>query len=154
MEMLTMVQNFEGVGLPLPLQPLGPLPLGDSTGLGIAIGMQLKSITAKGQIVQNPQFATVRGVRSTASLNWQSSPFGMGESSLFAKGKGQVRPTSCSMQSDWFYYFCLGMELRMGSQAQPDHSVQMGALVHLLNLIKVDNHCAEDDGFVSDANYL
>jgi hypothetical protein len=69
METLTMVQNFEGVGLPLPLHPLGPMPLGDSTGMGIAIGMQLKSITAKGRIVGNPQYATVRGVRGTASLN-------------------------------------------------------------------------------------
>ena len=154
METLTMVQNFERVGLPLPLQPLGPMPLGDSTGMGIAIGMQLKSITAKGRIVQNPQYATVRGVRGTASLNWQTSPFGVGESSSFAKGKGRVRPTSCPTQSDWFYYFCLGMELRMGSQAQPDHAVQMGALVHLLNLIKGDAQCAEDVGFVSDANYL
>ena len=42
----------------------------------------------------------------------------------------------------------------MGLQAQPDHAVQMGALVHLLNLIKVDAQCAEDVGFVSDANYL
>jgi hypothetical protein len=46
------------------------------------------------------------------------------------------------------------MELRMGSQAQPDHAVQMGALVHLLNLMKGDAQCAEDIGFVSDANYL
>ena len=51
METLAMVQNFEGVDLSLPLQPLGPLPLGDSTGMGIAIGMQLKSIKAKGRIV-------------------------------------------------------------------------------------------------------
>jgi hypothetical protein len=64
METLTLVQNFGMCGLTLPLQPLalGPLPLSDSTGMGVAIGMQLKSITAKGRIVANPQYATVRGV--------------------------------------------------------------------------------------------
>lgn len=154
METLTLVQNFEMCGMTPPLQPLGPLPLNDSTGMGVAIGMQLKSITAKGRIVSNPQYATVRGVRGTASLNWQASPFGVGEGSSFAKGKGRVRPTSCPTQSDWFYYFCLGMELRMGSQAQPDQAVRIGAIVHLLYLIKADAQCAEESGYTSDANYL
>ena len=46
MENLTLVQNFGICGLTLPLQPLGSLPLSDTTGMGVAIGMQLKSITA------------------------------------------------------------------------------------------------------------
>ena len=154
METLTLVQNFDAYGLTPPLQPLGPLPLCDSTGMGIAIGMQLKSITAKGRIVANPQYATVRGVRGTASLNWQASPYGVGEGSSFAKGKGRVRPTSCPSQSDWFYYFCLGMELRMGSQAQPDQAVRIGAIVHLLYLMRSDAQSAEEMGYVADANYL
>ena len=138
METITMVQNNESCGLTLPLQPLGPMPLGNSLGMGLAIGMQLKSITAKGRIVVNPQYATVRGVCGTALLNWQASPFGVREGSSFARGKGRVQPTSCPTQSDWFYYFSLGMELRMGSQAQPDQAVRMGAIVHLLYLIKSD----------------
>ena len=154
MEALTMVQNFERFGLTLPLQPLGPLPLSDSTRMGVAIGMQLKSITVRGQIVKNPQNATVRGVRGSALLNWQALPFGVGEGSSFAKGKGRVRPTSCPTQSDWFYYFCLGMELRMGSQSQPNQAVRMSAIIHLLHLVKADAHCAEETGYASDANYL
>ena len=154
METLTLVQNFGMCGLTLPLQPLGPLPLSDTTGMGVAIGMQLKSITAKGRIVENPQYATVRGVQGTASLNWQASPFGVGEGLSFAKGKGRVRPTLCPTQSDWFYYLCLGMELCMGSQTQSDQAVRIGAIVHLLHLIKSDAQCAEDTGYVADANYL
>ena len=154
METLAMIENFGMCGLTLPLHPLGPMPLSDSSGMGIAIAMQLKSLTAKGRIVANPQYATVRGVRGTASLNWQASPFGVGESSSFAKGKGRVRPTSCPTQSDWFYYFSLGMELRMGSQAQPDQAVRIGAVVHLLHLIKSDAQSAEDSGYATDASYL
>ena len=154
METLAMIENFGMCGLTLPLHPLGPMPLSDSSGMGIAIAMQLKSLTAKGRIVANPQYATVRGVRGTASLNWQASPFGVGESSSFAKGKGRVRPTSCPTQSDWFYYFSLGMELRMGSQAQPDQAVRIGAVVHLLHLIKSDAQSADDSGHATDASYL
>ena len=154
METLTLVNNFEQCGLTPPLQPLGPMPLSDSAGMGIAIGMQLKSITAKGRIIADPQYATVRGVRGTALLNWQALPFGVGEGSSFEKGKGRVRPTSCPTQLDWFYYFCLGMELRMGSQTQSDQAVRIGAIVHLLHLIKSDAQCAEDNGYVADANYL
>ena len=154
METITMVQNFEKFGLIPPLRPLGPFPLSDTTGMGIAIAMQMKSITAKGRIVENPQYATVRGVRGTASLNWQSSPIGVGESSSFSKGKGRVRPTSCPTQSDWFYYFSLGMELRMGSQSQPDQAVKMSAIVHLLHLVRADAQSAEDSGYLSDADYL
>jgi hypothetical protein len=138
LEIFTLLRNFESVGMPLPLQPLGPLPVGDSVGMGIALGMQLKSITAKGRIVDSVQFSTVRGVRGTATLNWQASLLGVGESSSFSRGKGRVRPTSCPTQSDWFYYFLLGMELRMGSQSQPDQAVRVGAIVHLLHLIKSD----------------
>jgi len=122
--------------------------------MGVAIAMQLKSITAKGRIVANPQYATVRGVCGTASLNWQASPFRVGEGVSFAKGKGRVRQTSCPTQSDWFHYFCLGMELRMGSQAQPDQAVRVGAIVHLLHLIMSDAQCAEDTGYAVDASYL
>jgi len=42
----------------------------------------------------------------------------------------------------------------MGSQAQPDQAVRMGAIVHLLYLIKADALSAEESGYASDANYL
>lgn len=42
----------------------------------------------------------------------------------------------------------------MGSQAQPDQAVRVGAIVHLLHLLKLDAQCAEDMGYAADANYL
>jgi hypothetical protein len=46
------------------------------------------------------------------------------------------------------------MELRMGSQAQPDQAVRVGAIVHLLRLLKLDAQCAEDTGYAADVNYV
>ena len=40
--------------------------------MGIEIGMQLKSFTARGRIAANPQFASVCGVHGIALLNWQA----------------------------------------------------------------------------------
>ena len=42
----------------------------------------------------------------------------------------------------------------MGSQAQPDQAVRVGAIVHLLRLLKSDAQCAKDTGYAADANYL
>lgn len=92
LEILTLQKNFESIGMPMLLQSLGPLPVGDLVEMEIALGMQLKSITAKGRIVDSVKFATVRGVRGTATLNRQASPLGMGEASSFSRGKGRVRP--------------------------------------------------------------
>jgi hypothetical protein len=154
METRAIVDRSERFGLTVPLHALGPLPVGDPYGMGIAVAMQIKSVTAKGRIVSNPQFSTVRGLRGTATLNWQASPEGVGESASFAKNRGRVRPTRCPTQLDWFYQCLLGMELRMGSQAQPDQAVRMGVIIHLLYLIELDAHESEQSGYVSDANYL
>ena len=134
METRSIVDRSARFGLSVPLHALGPLPVGDPYGMGVAVAMQIKSVTAKGRIVSNPQFSTVRGLRGTATLNWQASPGGVGESASFAKNKGRVRPTRCPTQSDWFYQCLLGMELRLGSQSQPDQAVRMGAIVHLLSV--------------------
>ena len=154
METRAIVERAEMFGVSVPLHALGPLPVGDPYGMGIAVAMQIKSVIAKGRIVSNPQFSTIRGLRGTATLNWQASPEGVGESASFAKSKGRVRPTRCPTQSDWFYVCLLGMELRMGSQAQPDQAVRMGAIVQLLHLIKSDAYATEQSGYASDANYL
>ena len=50
METLMLVQNFGMCDLTLPLQPLGPLPLSDSAGMGVAIGMQLNLSQPMGKL--------------------------------------------------------------------------------------------------------
>jgi len=63
---------------------------------------------------------------------------GVSEGASFAKGMGRIRPTSCQVQSGWYYDFSRGMEYRMGSQSKPDHGLLIGAIVHLLGLIEED----------------
>jgi hypothetical protein len=100
----------------------------------------LKLLVAKGKIREHVQFATLRRLRATHTKNWESSPLGVAEGASFSKGAGQVRPTStsCPSQSEWFYDFLRGMEYRMGSQAQPNHGLLIGAIIRLLELVDED----------------
>ena len=79
--------------------------IGDPVGMGVAVDMQVKSITARGRILLHVQFATLRHLRSTHTKSWESSPLGVAEGASFAKGLGRIRPTSCASQSEWFYDF-------------------------------------------------
>jgi len=74
--------------------------------MGLAVDMLLKSLVAKGRIERHVQFSTVRRLRATYTMNWESSPMGVAEGASFAKGLGRIRPTSCPSQSEWFYECC------------------------------------------------
>jgi len=65
-----------------------------------------------------------------------------------------VRPTSCPSQSEWFYDFLRGMEYRMGCQSQPNHGLLIGAIIRLLDLIKLDAEDATRMDAVAEANEL
>ncbi len=116
----------------------GPFPLSDPVGMGLAVDMLLKSLVAKGCLEAHVQFSTLRCLQATHTKSWESSPMGVAEGALFAKGLGRIRPTSCPTQSEWFYDFLHGMEYRMGCQLQPNHGLLIGAIVHLLYLVEMD----------------
>ena len=148
------IRNAELINKTPSYYPRGPFMIGDPVGMGVAVDMQVKSITARGRILLHVQFATLRHLRSTHTKSWESSPLGVAEGASFAKGLGRIRPTSCASQSEWFYDFLRGMEYRMGSQAQPNHGLLMGAIVCLLELISQDASEAERGGATADANEL
>ena len=128
--------------------------MGDMVGMSLAVDMLLKSLVAKGRILDHVQFATLRKMRSTYTKNWELSPAGVKEGAAFANGKYRVRQTTCPAQSEWFYDFLRGLEFRMGCQSDPNHGLLIGAIVHLLNLIRIDAEEAEGAGSVLEGNEL
>jgi hypothetical protein len=86
--------------------------------------------------------------------NWESSPPGVKEGAAFANRKYRVRQTSFPAQSEWFHNFLRGLEFWMGCQSDPNHRLLMGAVVHLLGLIRVNAEEAELAGSLLDANEL
>ena len=120
-----------------------------------AVDMLLRSLVAKGRILDHVQFATLQKMRSTYTKNWESSPAGVKEGAAFANGKYRVRQTTCPAQSEWFYDFLRGLEFRMGCQSDPNnHGLLMGVIVHLLDLIRIDAEDAEEAEAVLEANEL
>jgi hypothetical protein len=114
--------------------------------MSLAVDMLLKLLQAKGRILDHVQFTTLRKMSRTYTKNHESLPAGVKEGAAFANGKYQVRQTSCPAQSKWFHNFLQGLEYRMGCQFDPDHSLLVGAIIHMLGLIKADAKEAEGGG--------
>ena len=151
---LSSLQNAMRIDKTPAYHPRGPFPKEDPVGMSLAVDMLLKSLVAKGRILDHVQFSTLQKMRSTYTKNWESSPAGVKEVSAIANGKYRVRQTNCPAQSEWFYDFLRGLEFRMGCQSDPNHGLLMGVIVHLLNLIRIDTEEAEEAGAVLGANEL
>jgi hypothetical protein len=153
-ETVIVINNAALVNKTPSYQPRGPFPLADIVDMDLAVDMLVKSLVSKGRIESHVQFSMLRRLRVTHTKNWESSPLGVCEGALFAKGLGCIRPTSCPSQSEWFYNFLRGMEYRIGSQSQPNHGLLIGAIVHLLDLTKTDAREAWETGSIAEANQL
>ena len=93
-------------------------------------------------------------MRSTYTKNWESLPYGVMEGAAFANGKYWVRQTLCPAQSEWFHDFLRGLEFRMGCQSDPNHGLLIGAIVHLLALMRSDAEEAKEAGSMAEADEL
>ena len=102
---LASLQNAMRIDKTLAYHPRGPFPVGNPVGMSLAVDMLLKSLVAKGRILNHVQFAMLQKMRSTCTKNWESSPTRVKEGAAFANGKYQVRQTTCRVQSEWFYDF-------------------------------------------------
>jgi hypothetical protein len=153
-ETLAALRNTDSIGKTPAYHPRGPFPLGDYVGMSLAVDMLVKSLVAKGRILDHIQFSTLRKMRSTYTKNWESSPYGVMEGAAFANGKYWVRQTSCPSQSEWFHDFLRGLEFRMGCQSDPNHGLLIGAIVHLLALMSSDAEEAKEAGFMAEADEL
>jgi hypothetical protein len=132
----------------------GPFPMDNLVGMSLVVDNLLKSLIAKGKLVNHVQFATLRKLRSTYTKNWESSPARIKEGAAFANGKYWVRQTSRPAQSEWFHDFLCGLEYQMSCQSDPNHGLLMGAIVHLLGLMKANAEEEEELGLELDTNEL
>jgi hypothetical protein len=153
-ETLAALRNEDSIGKTLAYHPRGPFPLGDYVGMNLAVDMLVKSLIAKGRILDHIHFSTLRKMRSTYTKNWESLPYGVIEGAAFANGKYRVRQTSCPAQSEWFHDFLRGLKFRMGCQSNSNHGLLIGAIVHLLALMRADVEEAKEAGSMSEADEL
>lgn len=130
------IQNCARIGKTPSFPPRGPFPDYDCVGMGTAVDMLVKSLYSKGRNQDHVQFDTLRQVRSSATVSYQSSAVGMREGSAFSRGTGSVRPTNCNTQSLWFLYCLLGMEYRMGHESRANQGIEIRAIIEILRRAK------------------
>jgi hypothetical protein len=104
------LKNALMIGKTPAYHPRGPFLLGDPVGMSLAVDILIKSLVAKGRIMDHVQYSTLQKLRLTHTKNWESSPVGVSEGAAFARGMAWIRQTTCPAWSEWFYDFLRGMD--------------------------------------------
>ena len=119
---------------PLRIQPqypqLGPFPLDDSLGYGVAIAMLLKSLEP-GRYDDYQQFATIRKLRAGYHNVYMSSPLGAMSLRTVGGEKGKHFLNTCPTHSSWFEGFALGCLRRVGQDVRQDRALSL-LIMHAL----------------------
>jgi hypothetical protein len=113
---------------PLGIRPqypqLGPFPLDDSLGYGVAIAMLLKSLEL-GRYDAYQQFATIRKLRSGYHNVYMSSPTEAMSLRTVGGDKGKHFLNTCPTHSSWFESFALGCLRCMGQEVRQDRAISL-----------------------------
>ena len=128
-----MLDTWELVGINPPLPPLGPFPMTDVQGFGVAISMLLRSLNP-GKYGDYTQFATIRKERSCFSNLYHASA--VGSSAMSSLGRDTVKSflTDCPTQSLWFERFSRGCLYRMGEVVKQDLAISIDVMLCMMNL--------------------
>lgn len=118
------------------LPKMGPHPLEDEWGMGIALVVLRKSLD-KGKHAEFVQYDTARRMRSAYSNVWGASIHAMTDG-VMARDTMKTFLTHCPTYSLWFERFMRGMHSRMGDDHRPDLAFSKPVMHELMNLLNED----------------
>ena len=128
-EVNQMLRLWDKVGIVPTFQPLGPFPVGDTMGYGLAIAMVLKSLEPGKYNSNHQQFETIRHLRSGFSNVYATSVDCFNNVHSLGMDKTKVHLSKCPSQSLWFEKFALGCSLRMGAEVRSNKATSL-PLIH------------------------
>ena len=144
------------VGLVNLFPAMGPFPLEDTQGMGIAVCMLERSLD-KGRYRTTLQFETVRKLRSAFSNIWHASRQTL-TTSVMARDLKKTYVTSCPTYGLWFERFVIGMHKRMGDEVHQDQAVTLGVVHKLVDGLERDFIASrideEKDSLVDQAIFI
>jgi hypothetical protein len=131
-----MVRLWGKLDLAPNLPPLGPYPVADSLGRGVAIAMLLNTLEPGRHNPQYQQFEMVRKLRAAYSNVYMASWEGV--SSLRTVGGDQIKHhlTHSPTQSLWFERFAQGCIRRMGQDVRQDWAIPLAAMQGLFQVLE------------------
>jgi hypothetical protein len=126
----------EKLGLKTILPEMGPFPLEDTWGIGVAVVILERSMD-KGIYRDTIQFQTARKLRSVFSNVWGASIHSMTRG-VMARDTMKTFVTKCPTYCLWFERFVKGMHSRMGDDTRPDVAITTTVMVALMNRVNID----------------
>lgn len=132
-QMHQLLETWKLVGIPPPLPPLGPFPMEDIHGVGVAISMLLRSLNP-GRYGDYTQFATIRKERSCFSNFYHASAVGSTAQSTLGRDTAKSFLTKCPTQSLWFERFSKGCLYRMGEVVKQDLAISIDVMLCMMKL--------------------
>ena len=123
-------------GLNSLLPDMGPHPLRDDWGMGLAIVLLHRTLD-KGNNTENIQYQTARKFRSAYSNLWGASKYTLTQGVL-AWDTMKLFVTDCPSFSLWFEQFCKGVHSRMGDDRQPDAAISNKVMHKMMERVEWD----------------
>ena len=128
--------NEDTFGMPDLFPSMGPHPLEDNWGMGLAIVMLHKSLD-KGRYRSTVQFETVRKLRAAYSNVWGASKHTMTQG-VMARDVMKIFVTNCPSHCLWFERFIKGMHCRMGDERRPDVALSRMVMLLMMEYANMD----------------
>jgi hypothetical protein len=146
---------LDQLGVTTSLPDMGPFPLKDIWGVGIAVITLYRSLDP-GKNTENIQFSTARRLRSVYSNLWGASVHSMTKG-VMAKDTAKTYVTKCPTYCLWFERFIKGMHGRMGDDSRPDAAISielMKVIMDRVNLDFIEANEVKDKRFLSRAGLI
>jgi hypothetical protein len=115
---------------------LGPFPLADVSGHGVALQELLASTQPGHYHASHSQFDTIRKLRGTCSSLWRASPQGVSLSAGRDLRGNSILLSDCPTDSEWFKRFSQGMKKRMGQDVRPQLGFSVEVMLALLTRLE------------------
>jgi len=139
-----MLRAWQVVGVSPSFPALGPHPVEDSFGYGVAIAMVVKSLDP-GKYADHQQFESIRKMRATSSNIYMSSKRGTNSLRSFGGDRAKHVLTDSPTQSLFFERFCLGCVRRMGQEVRQNWAIPLPVIHSLLEVLEGDWASTQSD---------
>jgi len=132
-----MLEMWDRLRVPPSFPALGPHPLADTFGYGVAIAMVWKS-RGKGRYSDYQQFETIRKLRAGYTNLYKASLQGVTDLHTLGGEMAKYSLSRCASHSLWFERFSRGCLSRMGQEVRQDTALSVPVIHALLNQLDHD----------------